>query len=116
MHNNSEAVLKGKEFLELRDGVLGDPESKISGPRYSGYVERRVAHSKIPDVTLGVVHEWDEDNGVTTCHFAQLGVIEQDGSAMHVKVNQADLEYHGLREDPFTSLIMSYFRSHLSAK
>lgn len=121
---DKEAQEKTAELFRLWEGVLADPNAQTY-IRGRNSIERRVPHRNIAGVILQAVRaETVEVSGIPNPEmkdvearqitYSQLGVIEQSG-AMTLNIEHRNIGALDLRDDPFTTMIMDYFRSHLDA-
>lgn len=108
------------EFVEAWQQILDDPSGLLVRPYDSAYVENHVASAADPEVTLkaGIFpHAHGEADSEPGTSVLQAIVVDRnDAIDMQFSIEQRNLRYYNLGKDPFTSMILDYFKAHIEAR
>ncbi len=114
------AVESTGEFVEAWQQVFDDPSGLLVRPYDSAYVENHVASAADQEVTLkagAFLQPKTEADTVPIASVLQAVVVDKnDAIDMQFSIEQRNLRYYNVDKDPFTSMILDYFKAHLEAR
>lgn len=112
----NKATAATREFVSLWQSVLQDPTGFSIVHDRSTWLEQRVPFHTSPHIRLqallGRLIDTEPDPEPDS-FYIQVGVIMPDGSAMYLGIEERRLPEYDVQKDPFASLILDYFRTHV---